>query len=690
MSIGSRDLQKVTKITDSTQLTSHNIRDTAGILHANCFGSLAGNVAGCSFLTFGFNDPANSSLKMLFFTSMLIVIGLRLADAIFWQFKLKQTEFDGIRAVRRFIIGSLATASLWSIYCVLVFKHIDVVELSVTLIIISSLAGGASTVLAGHKNTASAFVGIILFPFAFFALMSDQNHHQMLGVLAGMFGVVLFFAARKSASFTKSTIELKNENAHLIKQMQVEKQAINKINAELNDAYSKLNEANNSLEEEVSKRTDKISQLSNIDSLTGLYNRSAFTLQLKALINQSAERDNKLALLFIDLNGFKKINDTLGHKVGDAVLAEIAQRLNAFANDYHAGRWGGDEFLIVLPYAEQGAALSVANAMQTRISQPVDVMSNQLSLTASVGIAMFPEHSSDELELIQLADFAMFEQKRSGAAEPRVFTQDLYQSLKGVQNLRDGLLHAINKRQFFVCYQPIVNSKTGQPWAFEALLRWDFDGNLVRPDIFIPLAEQSGFIKDIGAWVLNRACIDASQWQLAQNASISVNVSVLQLLDDDFIKILDKALLTSGLAPERLHLEITESMFADNKKRVKEQLLAMSQRNIQVSIDDFGTGYSSLSQLQTLQFDTVKIDKSFVQNVDHGGEAIIRATLFIAQEFGSKTVAEGIETEQQAAALREMGVDYLQGYLYAKPMPNDQLIQWLVDNNVSTESMIES
>lgn len=622
---------------------------------------------------------------------MLILVALRLTDALFWQFKLKDTEFNGLLAVRRFIFGSLMTACLWSAYCVLVFNHVDIVELAVTLIIISGLAGGASTVLAGHKNTASAFVAIILFPFAFYALVSDQHHHQLLGMLAGLFGIVLFFAARKSAGFTTSTIELKNENAQLIKQMQVEKQEIDKVNAELSNAYSKLNEANNSLEEEVFKRTEKIAQLSNIDSLTGLYNRSAFTAQLKTLLNRSAKRDNPLALLFIDLNGFKKINDTLGHKVGDAVLAEIAHRLGAFANDYHAGRWGGDEFLIALPYAEQEAAVSVANALQTRIGQPVDVMSNQLSLTASVGIAMFPEHSTDELELIQLADFAMFEQKRAAVPEPRVFTQDLYQNLKGMQNLRDGLLHAINKRQFFVCYQPIICCKTGAPWAFEALIRWDFDGTLVRPDTFIPLAEQSGFIKDIGAWVLNRACIDASQWQFAQDACVSVNVSVMQLLDDDFIKILDKALLTSGLAPERLHLEITESMFADNKKQVREQLVAMNKRKIQVSIDDFGTGYSSLSQLQTLQFDTVKIDKSFVHNIEHGGEAIIRATLFIAREFGSQTVAEGIETQEQAVALRDLGVDFLQGYLYSKPVRNDKLGQWLNDQtaNSPTQALVE-
>lgn len=611
---------------------------------------------------------------------MIILLGFRTVDVAYWHMKLRHTAYDGVAAKRRFIVGSLATAVMWSVYCVIMFQHMPIIEFATTLIVIASLAGGASTVLSGHKNTASAFVAIIIFPSAIIALMSDQQYHQMLGMLAVFFGITLFTAARKSASFTSDTIQLKNEHAQLIKQMHHEKTEINTVHQELSEAYTKLNQANSSLEEQVQRRTEKIAQLSNMDPLTGLYNRSAFTSQLKDLLRRSHDRGTSLALLFIDLNGFKKINDTLGHKVGDGVLTEIANRIEIFSNDYHAGRWGGDEFLIALPYAEQDAAMSVAYALQTRISHPVDVLSNQLSLGASVGIAMYPEHAEDELELIQLADFAMFEQKRAGHSEPRVFSNDLYQSLKNVQELRDGLQHAINKRQFHLCYQPIVSFESNKPWAFEALLRWKFNGELVRPDIFIQLAEQSGFIKDIGAWVLNRACIDASQWQHQSDASVSVNVSVMQLLDDDFIYVLDKALHTSGLEPSRLHIEITESMFADNKAKVRAQIEAIVERDVMVSIDDFGTGYSSLSQLQTLQFDTIKIDKSFVHNLDQGGEAIIRATMFIAKEFGSKTIAEGIETVEQAKALHQMGVDYLQGFLYAKPMPNDELNAWLKGN----------
>lgn len=624
-----------------------------------------------------FVTPSTADFKYIWFASICLVLLLRLSDALFWQFKLKGTRFDANAARNRFRWGSLLTALLWAIYSVLFYQQMPAEELAAILVVVAGLAGGAATVLAGHKNTASSFVAIVIFPVSILGLMSDESFRQLLGFLGTFFGIVLFFSARKSAGFTRATIELKNQNAVLIQQMHEEKGEVERVNQALSEAYDQLKVVKTSLEDEVERRTDKISQLVNIDPLTGLINRSAFTEKLRELLQKSEQSGQNMALLFVDLNGFKKINDTLGHKTGDAVLTEIAGRIASFANDFHACRWGGDEFLIALPFADTDTAVSVAKALQSRIATPVDVLSNQLALTASVGIAMYPEHSTSELELIQYADFAMFDQKKAMRAEPLVFNHDLYEELKYSQDLRDGLQAAMGKKQFFLCYQPIMDYRSNRPWAFEALLRWDFNGQPVRPDIFIPLAEQSGLMKDIGAWVLHRACIDASQWHHSSTASVSVNVSLQQLVDDDFIDTLDKALLTSRLNPERLHLEITESMFAEDKSKISANLDLIKARKVKVSIDDFGTGYSSLSQLQTLEFDVIKIDRSFVQNLTQGNEAIIRATLFIAREFGCRTVAEGIETMEQAEELTAMGVDYLQGFMYSKPVPNDVLSEWV-------------
>jgi EAL domain-containing protein (putative c-di-GMP-specific phosphodiesterase class I) len=320
--------------------------------------------------------------------------------------------------------------------------------------------------------------------------------------------------------------------------------------------------------------------------------------------------------------------------------------------------------------------MSIAKAIATSITQPIDVHGNELRLSASIGIAMSPAHSLSAAELIQLADLTMCEQKKSGNKRPRLFSNDLKEKIIDAQMILEGLQHAIERKQFFLCYQPIQAATNNVSFAFEALLRWNFNGKFISPEIFIPLAEKSGLIKEIGAWVLNRACMDANYWQFGQQAAVSVNVSVIQLMDDEFIRFLDNCLCSSGLAPQRLHLEVTESTFVENKDKVRQQLEQIQARNIDVSIDDFGTGYSSLSQLQSLPVNYIKIDKSFVDSIEGTGGAIIRATLFIARELNCRTIAEGVETKEQAAALSAMGVDYLQGYYFAKPMKNQDLIIW--------------
>ncbi|MFA3792116.1 putative bifunctional diguanylate cyclase/phosphodiesterase [Aliiglaciecola sp. SL4] len=634
------------------------------------------------FLVFALDTPNTHSLKLTWLSVVALITAFRFFDWLYWLIKLRRTKYQALGARNRVVLGVISLSLMWCIYSVVFYESMDLTELALTFAMLCTLSSGANSALSGHKKTAILYTVLLLTPASCMALFSGVTVHVFIGCLGILYNISITFSAARAADLTEETVKLRNENTHMLEKMHQEIAENDAVHDELSQAYSQVIATKESLEKEVERRTDEIRMLSSLDPLTQLYNREAFIHQLSVTATKSIKSGHSVALLFIDLNGFKKINDTLGHKVGDAVLVEIAGRIGAFANDYQAGRWGGDEFLMLLPYADHETAISVANALLARISQPLDVMSNQLCVSATIGIAMLPEHTSSETELVQLADFAMFEQKKLHLSEPRMFTQDLFENLKQIENLRNGLQEAISRKQLYLCYQPIVKCKTKEPWSFEALLRWNFNDNLVGPDTFIPLAEQTGLIHEIGAWVLNRACIDASQWQHSPNASVSVNVSITQLLDSDFIWILDKALKTSKLQPERLHLEITESMFADNKEKVKAKINAIKDRNVQVSIDDFGTGYSSLSQLQTLNFDTIKIDRSFVLNMHQGGEAIIKATLFIAKQFGCKTVAEGIETEQEALKLSEMGVDYLQGFLFSKPIINDKLRRWV--ENIET------
>jgi diguanylate cyclase (GGDEF)-like protein len=604
------------------------------------------------------------------------ILLLRLFDYAVWKLSSSKLASAGLLGIRRFAAGCIATAIAWSLYLVIFFNLFTDFELFFAIIIISSLAGGSAFLLSSSRFTAISYSLILLIPISLLGLFSEHEHRQLLGILGVALALAMVLSCIKSSRFTLDAIYQKNLNTLLIKEMENEKNLVAKANQELEVKSKELNQVNINLEDKVKRRTDEIYQLSNLDSLTQLVNRKAFTSSLEALIEQSVVKDNPLALLFIDLNGFKKINDTMGHKVGDSVLIQVTKRISAFSENNRAGRWNGDEFLVALPYSDEDTAMSIAKAIATSITQPMFVYGKELYLSASIGIAMAPAHSLSATELIQLADLAMCEQKKSDNKQPRLFSNDLKEKITASQMILEGLQHAIERKQFFLCYQPIQSAKNNVSFAFEALLRWNFYEKFIGPDVFIPLAEKSGLIKEIGAWVLNRACMDASHWQFSHQASVSVNVSVIQLMDDGFIRLLDNCLRSSGLAPERLHLEVTESTFVENKAKIRQQLEQIQARSIGVSIDDFGTGYSSLSQLQSLPVNYVKIDKSFVDNIEGKGEAIIRATLFIARELNCKTIAEGVETKKQVIALSAMGVDYLQGYYFAKPMKNEDLIVW--------------
>jgi diguanylate cyclase (GGDEF)-like protein len=630
-----------------------------------------------SILTYAFMPEQNREAKLTWLALMVAMLMLRFVDYVVWTMhSSKQAKPNGQLGLWRFSLGCILTAMCWSAYALMFFKSMDIVEFSTTVIIVAAMAGGSSSLLSGSHYLSALYSIIMLLPISLMGLLSDQDYRNLLGILGLLFCAIMVFSGLKSARFTRNAVRTKNENAVLLSEMADKNSEVYSANKMLKEATEKLNEIKVGLEQEVKKRTEKIFQLSNLDEMTGLTNRNAFTRELEKLIEKTVDSESSVALLFIDLNGFKKINDTLGHQVGDLTLIEVGNRLAAFTEQNRCGRWGGDEFLVALPYSSQETATSIASAIMTSIAQPMTIAGNELHLSATIGIALAPVHSLNAADLIQLADLTMCEQKQLGLRKPRVFSTELKSKIEASQLILEGLQQALDKKQLYLCYQPIQCAKDNTSWSFEALLRWNFNGQFIGPDVFIPLAEKSGLIKEIGAWVLNRACMDAKHWQFNQRAAVSVNVSVIQLMDDGFIRILDNILRSSGLPPERLHLEITESVFVDNEKKIRAQLEQIQSRNIHVSIDDFGTGYSSLSQLQTLPVNYVKIDKAFVDNFENKGDAIIRATLFIARELNCLTVAEGVETKEQAMALSAMGVDYLQGYYFAKPMKNEDLIVW--------------
>ncbi len=615
-------------------------------------------IASCG-LVFGFPNEKIEAYKTIWLAVMTVVLLARSIDWIVWKKYLSDTSFDPTTVTRRFVAGSMLTALVWSSFSLL-FYAMDIIELSSTIIILAAMAGGATTVLSANRKLSIFYSSVLLVPASSVLAFSSQDFQQVLGYLGLMFSLVMIFSAIKASEFTSRAVKINNENADLLLQMENEKQAVQ--------------EANSNLEEKVKQRTEKIYELSNIDPLTGLFNRKAFLTDLNVFFADALKNNFSIGLLFIDLDGFKQINDTLGHTIGDKVLQLTAERIaKTVGNKQKICRWGGDEFLVVLPDLEADKASQFASSLVGCISEPFHFDNNHLSVSATVGIAMYPEHTVDADEIIRLADTAMFVQKKTQKSSVRMFSQDMKEALSREQTLKDGLALAIDHKQFHMNYQPIINSETGKVVTYEALLRWRFQDESVGPDEFIPIAEQYGSINIVGSWVLQQACQDIAQKFPESDCGVSINVSVIQLMQPNFLSVINHALKESNLAPSRVHLEITESVFAENLSLLKFQIQQVQNLGVRVSIDDFGTGFSSLSHLQNLGVNTVKIDRSFIRDFDKGGQAIIQATLHIAKQLGCEVVAEGVETEEQYQCLSSLGVKFLQGYYFAKPKTLDVL-----------------
>lgn len=657
-------------------------RDTVNMLMENSAVGLVMTAFLFSGLIFFFQptDSSVSQIKHSLLFAMAITLFARWVDSFYWRKKLRGTEFKPTPALLRFSVGLVATGTIWALYTTLLYDSMGMIELAVTMVVIANMAAGGSTFLAPSKILVVFYGTVLMLPISVCALFNNDEFF-VLGVFGIVFWAGLFTSAFRYNNFFIKTVQLKAKNMVLVEQMKRERQQTDRVNQLLRNTNQRLDDVNGSLEMKVQKRTEDLFRLSNHDPLTSLLNRNGLLKHMNPLLEKTKAVDGTFAVLFVDLDGFKQVNDSLGHKIGDIVLTEIAQRLSKYCETNHLARWGGDEFVALLPYVTVDIAKTVAHAMRSGIAIPITANKNQITLDATIGIAVFPEHGLTAMNLIQHADLTMYDQKRKQRGSVGVFNEALHDKVKREQRLCERLRNAIDNDELYVHYQPIINVNTTALSSVEALLRWSCDGENITPDVFIPLAERSGMMPEIGAWVLNRALIDLSHWATSDSMCLSVNVSIAQLLDDEFIKILDSALQTTQVAPQRLSLEVTESVFANDEELVTQRLQALVTRGVKISIDDFGTGYSSLFRLQTMPFNFIKIDRSFVKNTSEESDTIIRATLLMAKEFGCETIAEGIETEQQFKHLAMLGTDYLQGFYFAKPMKLEDLKNWYNEKN---------
>ena len=439
------------------------------------------------------------------------------------------------------------------------------------------------------------------------------------------------------------------------------------------------------------KHQEEMEFLALHDNLTGLPNRLQFAEHLQDALREAREKAERLAVLFIDLDRFKNINDTLGHRAGDQLLQLITQRLSQnIPSNCRLYRQGGDEFIVLLnPVEDARAALSAAMILKDQLTTPITGGESDFFTTASIGISLFPEDAGDGETLLRHADTAMYEAKAAGGNTIRSHTPVMNERITFRMSLETQLRRALQEEQLALHFQPKVDTVTGKLVGAEALLRWHDGKKQIPPDLFIPVAEESGLIIQIGEWVIDRAILHILEWQerYGDIPPVAINLSPRQFWRSSVADLFLEKLALAGLPPHALEAEITESVLLEADKSSVDQLLHLRDSGIAISLDDFGTGYSSLSYLQRLPISTLKIDKSFVNNLilddgAVGSEPMVRAIIAMAKSLSLLVVAEGVETITQRQLLEKLGCDVIQGYLISKALPAVEFAdKFLVDRS---------
>jgi len=512
----------------------------------------------------------------------------------------------------------------------------------------------------------------LLLNFSIAAALAEYDPLRLAVVLAGIVGLaaVAFASMRLAARIVRPIAALEQAARAL------ERGEWTRVPVVSQDEIGALTGSFNAMSAEIVSREQRIRHMAYHDALTDLPNRQRLREELAARLAAMGD-EGALSVLCLDVDNFKIVNDTLGHQVGDQLLKLVANRLADAAHGRFLARTGGDEFCLLVE-GDSTYAEAVAATLIQRLEEPTSIAGHFLRAGASIGIAEAPTDTLDAEDLIKHANLALHAAKAAGRGSFRRFTPDLDADANKRRAIEMDLHGAISRGEFELYYQPLFNLAKNRISAFEALIRWNHPTKgLVSPLEFISIAEEAGLIVPIGEWVLKQACRDAVTWP--GDIRVAVNFSTVQFATPGIVNLVFQTLATSGLAPERLEVEITESLFLESSESVREILHGLKQLGVRIALDDFGTGFSSLSYLRKFPFDKIKIDRSFIIELlsEEDASAVVKAITDLAAALDMETTAEGVEEPEQVEALRAFGCTTVQGYLFSKPVPAGEVARLL-------------
>ena len=637
----------------------------------------------------------DSGLSETAYKLTILITIFSIIRILFSQSYLKNKKFTLNTYLYGHIFLTFIIGSTWGFYEFIPHDQEDFFLQSITHIFGFSLIAGSTATLSIHKETYLAYIIPQAIAILSVFILMDNDISFYLGYAFVFFMIFMISASFSINKTRKKEISLTLDNRDLIDDLSKEVSFRKNIQLELEDNKSDLEDKvkertkdlidinlhleNVILEKEGAEQS--LQYLAYHDELTGLPNRNLLLDRINQSIKISSRDEQQMAILFLDLDRFKSINDSLGHNVGDELLKEIPARLHKILRSHDTvSRNGGDEFVIVLEkLKDTSEAVYVAKKVIECLSKTFNIQSHTIHIGASIGISIYPDDGDSPVILLNNADTAMYRAKKSGGKQLQFYDESMSHQLRDRLELETELHKAIENNEFYMVYQPKVDCNTGRTVGFESLIRWNnAKYGEIGPDRFIPVLEETGMIYDVGIWIVTEVLTFIKQHN-TEDQSFSINLSALQCNNFDFIVVVSDLINGLNIAPNKIEFEITESLLIKDFEKTKVFLDEIHSIGITIALDDFGTGYTSMNYLAQLPIDVIKIDKSFIQNIDSSVnlQSIVKAIITMSESLAIENVFEGVETAAELAEIKKMNGTIVQGYYYSKPLKVNDINEWL-------------